>query len=808
MKISHRLVALSGFSAAGLLCVAAVSYFAVTSIQSDLQSLTLRATPLQTKTYEMQERTERLLGSLLRLSLVRTKDDADKTTALIGANVQALDRLKDEIRKLDPRQLRDLGDFDRAQGEIIQAVGQRLADDAAYRSETESARAALGKAEEAVTLTRAGVEKMGVEAGEAADKAQEASRRLANAMKTAFSAQAKLKEIAILVNETDLVTSRFRLSPLKEKLKAATDGLARLNTDGDAALREATALSAPMWDAFTKDATGLFALRAAVLASKPDAETAYHAQRKAILGQLDEQALKLSAKVDSTEAQAFKQSQTLAAALKVRNEPGGVVVVSEQVSLDIREMVGALRLLMLAADAKEAAESQDGLDKLGQRLRANMGSMRAGLLKMGRPALAGHVDLALGAMDTVGASISKVASAKRSLLASEAQMSASLARLKNVAAQQASAGADQIKSIASRQADITAAVDRRVEASLLWIVGIAGGIIAATVALSVLTVRLVRRRLDQAVHVAEAVSRGELKASPEETDNDETARLLRALGSMVATLTGIVGNIRTAAEEINTSADHIALGNRDLSERTDEQAGRLRQTTATVEQLHESIRQNADSATQATALAALASEVAHEGGKVVDDVVQTMGDIQASSRQITEIVGVIDAIAFQTNILALNAAVEAARAGEQGRGFAIVAQEVRSLAMRSAEAAQQIKRIADSSVTKIDRGSALAQGAGQTMTQIVQQVHAVADLIERIAQASGRQSSAVGEVSAAVRGIDEMTQYNSALAEQSNESASSLNQQALSLTSALAAFRIERRPLVHALDYKQALQSS
>ncbi len=463
---------------------------------------------------------------------------------------------------------------------------------------------------------------------------------------------------------------------------------------------------------------------------------------------------------------------------------------------------------MLAADAKEAAESQDGLDKLGQRLRANMGSMRAGLLKMGRPALAGHVDLALGAMDTVGASISKVASAKRSLLASEAQMSASLARLKNVAAQQASAGADQIKSIASRQADITAAVDRRVEASLLWIVGIAGGIIAATVALSVLTVRLVRRRLDQAVHVAEAVSRGELKASPEETDNDETARLLRALGSMVATLTGIVGNIRTAAEEINTSADHIALGNRDLSERTDEQAGRLRQTTATVEQLHESIRQNADSATQATALAALASEVAHEGGKVVDDVVQTMGDIQASSRQITEIVGVIDAIAFQTNILALNAAVEAARAGEQGRGFAIVAQEVRSLAMRSAEAAQQIKRIADSSVTKIDRGSALAQGAGQTMTQIVQQVHAVADLIERIAQASGRQSSAVGEVSAAVRGIDEMTQYNSALAEQSNESASSLNQQALSLTSALAAFRIERRPLVHALDYKQALQSS
>ena len=799
MKISHRLVALSGFSAAGLLCVAAVSYFAVTSIQSDLQSLTLRATPLQTKTYEMQERTERLLGSLLRLSLVRTREDADKTTALIGANVQAIERLKGEIRALDPRQLTDLGDFEKAQGEIIQAVGQRLADDAAYRRETESARVALGKAEEAVTLTRVGVEKMGVEAGEAADKAQEASRRLANAMKTAFSAQAKLKEIAIIVNETDLVTSRFRLSPLKEKLKASTDALARLDTDGDAVLREATALGASMFDAFAKDNTGLFALRAAVLANKPEAEAAYQAQHKAILGPLDEQALKLSAKVDSTEAQAFKQGQTLAAALKVRNEPGGVVVVSEQVSLDIREMVGALRLLMLAADAKEAGESQAALDKLSQRLRANMGSMRAGLLKMGRPALADHVDLALGAMDSVTGSVAKVERAKQSLLASEAQMNASLTRLKNVAAQQASTGAAQIKSIASRQAEVTAAVDRRVETSLLWIVCIAGGIIAATVALSVRTVRLVRRRLDQAVHVAEAVSRGELKTGAEETDNDETARLLRALSSMVATLTGIVGNIRTAADEINTSADHIALGNRNLSERTDQQAGKLRQTTATVAQLHESIRQNADSATQATALAALASDVARQGGKVVDDVVLTMGDIQASSRQITEIVGVIEGIAFQTNILALNAAVEAARAGEQGRGFAVVAQEVRSLAMRSAEAAHQIKQIADASVAKIDRGSALAQGAGQTMTQIVEQVHAVADLINLIARASGQQSDAVGEVSAAVRGIDQMTQYNSALAEQSNESASSLNQQALSLTSALAAFRIERAKALPAL---------
>ena len=799
MKISHRLVALSGFSAAGLLCVAAVSYFAVTSIQSDLQSLTLRATPLQTKTYEMQERTERLLGSLLRLSLVRTREDADKTTALIGVNVQALERLKGEIRALDPRQLTDLGDFEKAQSEIIQAVGQRLADDAAYRRETESARAALGKAEEAVTLTRVGVEKMGVEAGEAADKAQEASRRLANAMKTAFSAQAKLKEIAIIVNETDLVTSRFRLSPLKEKLKASTDALARLDADGDAVLREATALGASMFDAFAKDNTGLFALRAAVLANKPEAEAAYQAQHKAILGPLDEQALKLSAKVDSTEAQAFKQGQTLAAALKVRNEPGGVVVVSEQVSLDIREMVGALRLLMLAADAKEASESQAALDKLSQRLRANIGSMRAGLLKMGRPALVGHVDLALGAMDSVTGSVAKVERAKQSLLASEAQMNASLTRLKNVAAQQASTGAAQIKTIASRQAEVTAAVDRRVETSLLWIVCIAGGIIAATVALSVRTVRLVRRRLDQAVHVAEAVSRGELKTGAEETDNDETARLLRALSSMVATLTGIVGNIRTAADEINTSADHIALGNRDLSERTDQQAGKLRQTTATVALLHESIRQNADSATQATALAALASDVARQGGKVVDDVVLTMGDIQASSRQITEIVGVIEGIAFQTNILALNAAVEAARAGEQGRGFAVVAQEVRSLAMRSAEAAHQIKQIADASVAKIDRGSALAQGAGQTMTQIVEQVHAVADLINLIARASGQQSDAVGEVSAAVRGIDQMTQYNSALAEQSNESASSLNQQALSLTSALAAFRIERAKALPAL---------
>ena len=796
MKISHRLLALSGFSAAGLVCVAGVSYVAVTSIQTDLRGLTSQAAPLQSKTYELQERTERAMGRLLKLSLARNQAEAAQATAAAEADLLAIEQLRQDLATLDPKGRGEAVDFRGSQTEINRAVAQRLADTSAYRQETEAARLALAKAEEAISATRASVKQIGVDAGKTADAAQDASRRLAGTMKNVLSAQGRLKEVAIVVAEADTVSNRFRLNPLKDKLKSAVDGITRLTPEagGDDPLKDTRALASTLMDSFAKDGSGLLALRANVLASKPDAAEAYAKQRKAMLDPLEATGNKLNTVLDNTEVQAAKQRQALEAALRTRNEPGGVVVTSEEVSLDIREMVGSLRLLMLAATPQEAAAAQTDIQALHKRLGQNMAAMRAGLVKMGKPQLATQVDLAIGRMAEVGGSVDKVAAAKRSLLGSEAAMALSLDKLKDTAQKQASLGEVQVKNMARRQTDVTAAVDARVQQSLTAILGIAGLIILVSAAISWRTVRTVTRRLDEAVRVAEAVSQGHLVQVSATHGNDETARLMNALGAMVGTLTGIVGNIQGAAAQIHMGSGEISRGNEDLSGRTEQQAAQLQQTAAAVQELTATVRQNADSARHANALAGAASTVAAQGGQIVGDVVHTMADIERSSRQIGEIVGVIDGIAFQTNILALNAAVEAARAGEHGRGFAVVASEVRALAQKSAAAARQVKDIVDTSVGKISAGAGLAQHAGTTMQGIVDQVRSVTQIIGEIAQASSAQADSVSAVGTAVQQLDALTQQNAALAEQSTAAAFSLRQQAEGLNQAIAAFRLSGAP--------------
>jgi methyl-accepting chemotaxis protein len=244
------------------------------------------------------------------------------------------------------------------------------------------------------------------------------------------------------------------------------------------------------------------------------------------------------------------------------------------------------------------------------------------------------------------------------------------------------------------------------------------------------------------------------------------------------------------ADGISTASTQIATGNQDLSARTEQAASSLQQSAASMEQLTGTVRQSAESASQAAQLASSAAQVAQRGGQVVSEVVSTMDQINASSKKIADIIGVIDGIAFQTNILALNAAVEAARAGEQGRGFAVVASEVRSLAQRSAEAAREIKGLIGQSVDKVEAGSRLVQDAGSTMDEIVVSVKRVTDMISEISAASGEQSQGIGQVNVAVSQLDQMTQQNAALVEESAAAAESLKDQALRLSGIIGTFRL------------------
>ena len=348
--------------------------------------------------------------------------------------------------------------------------------------------------------------------------------------------------------------------------------------------------------------------------------------------------------------------------------------------------------------------------------------------------------------------------------------------------------------------EISKAVTARADGMVVLLADLQSGAVAltATVAASVLGLALalgyaigvrITRPLDEAALAMDRVAAGDLSVHVKVRGTDETARVLAGVQRMQDALAAMVRDIRGGVVAMGHASAEIASGNQDLSARTEQAASNLEETAASMEQLTSTVRQSADAARQANQLAASAGGIAVRGGQVVGQVVTTMDEINHSSKKISDIIGVIDGIAFQTNILALNAAVEAARAGEQGRGFAVVAGEVRNLAQRSAEAAKEIKNLIGASVDRVEAGSRLVADAGQTMSEIVGSVQRVSDIIGEITAASGEQTGGIEQVNTAVTQLDQMTQQNAALVEESAAAAESLKDQASRLTEVIKIFR-------------------
>ncbi len=459
-----------------------------------------------------------------------------------------------------------------------------------------------------------------------------------------------------------------------------------------------------------------------------------------------------------------------------------VVEIADEVNLIARELRNALIFedaAKVAAALDTAQKSRDDItrkfDLLAPTITSEEGRKRLAAVVESRAA---YVPLQLQFMDLVRAGKKQEAAALLADKLRPAQLSymAALDEFKRL----------QIELVDQAAADGQSSYEqaRLLMSCLLVAMLLAGALLGWWIT------RSITRPIGAAVAAAEAVAAGDLGTKIEVTSGDETGRLLAALKAMTENLARIVGTVRNSSDSIATGSAQIASGNADLSQRTEEQASALQQTAASMEELGSTVRQNADNARQANQLALGASAVAVKGGTVVGQVVDTMKGINDSSRKIADIIGVIDGIAFQTNILALNAAVEAARAGEQGRGFAVVASEVRSLAQRSADAAKEIKSLITASVERVEQGTALVDEAGATMAEIVTSIQRVTDIMGEISSASSEQSTGVSQIGDAVGQMDQVTQQNAALVEESAAAAESLKQQALQLVGAVSVFRL------------------
>jgi len=470
------------------------------------------------------------------------------------------------------------------------------------------------------------------------------------------------------------------------------------------------------------------------------------------------------------------------------------IALTNQVQAEVNDIAIALRNMLLSSDAADHARQVDAIMTSRKAIDDILVQMKAALVNPKAIELLGQMSKEAALYKTgQDAMIKHIAAgdteAAHALLADE--LRPLLRRLKQATSEQIA-----LQSEIASQAALDAAATYRSTSMLMWGLGAGALALAALVAWRITL--SITQPLGRALVVANTVAAGDLTSRIEVTSRDETGQLLQALKTMNESLARTVGTVRVGTDTIAVAAGQVAVGSQDLSSRTEQQASALEEAASSMEELTSTVRQNADNARQANVLADAASNVAARGGAVIAQVVGTMDAINASSSKINDIIGVIDGIAFQTNILALNAAVEAARAGEQGRGFAVVASEVRNLAQRSAAAAKEIKGLIGDSSGKVADGSRLVAEAGATMAEIVDSVRRVTDIMGEISSASLEQTEGIEQINQAVAQMDEGTQQNAALVEEAAAAAAALREQSTLLAQAVSVFRIDGEQMLAA----------
>ena len=798
MLIAHRLVALSVVGAVALAAVGGVGVYGIHGISRQLDRLTGETLPIQSAVLEMRSGEERTLARLLALSHATGADDALALRESVGAE---LDALADTARRIEEHTGTtpfDIEAFRAALRDIGDTVDARLDGRAAFERAAADARAGLEDVASRVDDIGAGVGAIVDGANEDAALAQRRADALVSLQSGAHGVDSALGELAILLYAVDALSGKFRLPPLEERFVAATDAVRRILDDPATHVRLLDVV--PDVDrlraAFADPDAGLFASRLAVLdegsgGRDAGARKAYRTARKTLSAWIETARRDVRTVIDDLELELVIERRSIADALALSGDPSSVVALTSRLLLGERTLGVRLEQLLRADTparlerARAAAKGElDELSALTSRLGDGLGADdHAALIE-----LAAAIESGVSA---VGASFDRVADGLAAVIDGERALEGSLDGLASVADRQRESGRAYLERMSHEVADASREVDGEVWLATSLIVGLAAIAAAVSLLVSLLVTRSIIGRLHQALAVAESVSRGRLDPVPPSRSNDEVSRVLDAMGSMVAMLDGSVKKIRTATRRVNANAEEITEGNIALSERTERQAGHLGETAASTTRISEALREDASASGRASELVEGASRVAGRGRSAVRDAMESMEKVQGGAREISSITAVIDSLAFQTNILALNAAVEASRAGESGRGFSVVASEVRLLARKSKESAQQIREIIDGNVRDVETGTELVREAGRHIVDVATNVDEVTRLIADVSRSSHEQVESISRIDGSVGDLTRSTEDNAALSERIREAAVSMLEQSRSLDEAVSVFALD-----------------
>ncbi|MEZ5740718.1 MAG: methyl-accepting chemotaxis protein [Burkholderiaceae bacterium] len=796
MKVAQRLKMMTAVASVGLLIVSAVGIYGVRAIRTDMLHLTSHVTPVQDAVTRMDAATERVVVDLL--TLLQTDDPAliEVTETHSAKELANLKALAAEARRLGADLSFDTGSLETLRARASTLVKAHLQALTSFNEQFDGVQTALERSNNAIAVFRDSLQAVTVTAKDDAHRAREAITGLYGSQRDGMMLIVGLKNVQAILFELDTVDNKFRIGPLRERLAAALQGIERITADTGRVGRLADAVPdhARIRAEFFAEGIGLFDLKASLVGDDRDSLRQYRSQLRKTDRLLDKATDGLTTHVDNLEIEIIRENARIDQALAVTNDPRNLSGGSDALNKAAGALAASLNGLRSATDSNDAAAMANaaiaviaGMKEHAQRLGTEMTTIHL-------PDVQATLTPIAAALNGVRARVDLVLRHRREYLQLEADRVRLQRQITEKASGQRQATQAMVSQIRAMQDRTIADANQRTNTSLMLILLIAGVAVAALVVFSFRTIRLISRRLNQALQVAERVASGRLTPVKMVSGDDEIAELLGSLSRMVDMLGKAVGRIRNTSERLRHGIAEISSGNNDLNARTNQQAGSLHETSVSIDHVAKTAAQGAQAAREASELSVGTSNTARAGSIVMKKAVATMQDVHAGAEQISQIISVIDGIAFQTNILALNAAVEAARAGEQGRGFAVVAAEVRSLANKSADAARKINHIISTNVEHVQSGSELVNQAGTNIERIVAEVTRTGELIQQLSDGSDEQSAAVAQVNEAIGFLGEMTQQNAALSKQTSAASLSLVAQAEELDEAVQVFWMEDQP--------------